>query len=399
MPGRSTTKFSFNRNDFVQIAISEAAGFLGGYPLVGTAAGLFCRFSVHLINDTFEIRIPALEEGRFDRFLIQSKEYMNSCYRMEGVISRNILYKECHVFDYSNGAPLISIEASHIPFRLQPFDDPEIENLREAGLDGLKETGRFRHDSDTIRLDKYAFSDGVLRLSISKARYSDQARSNLILDLRDERERSIRKQLIEEYGHRLPPLADRRLANTIGVCILVFYKDKGVLTPYFVPRTREVAVFNTGEWHCTASGAAEWPRFPEESGENFEEYILDDLYRELEEEVGLLKADLTNVLPLALCRELVRAGKPQIFFIGFTELSYRELTARLDRARKKAHKRPEPVEVHRMPLFRWPRNVGDPAALISAHESDGFSSEAAASVYYGGRFLSQMEASLKPGGR
>ena len=186
---------------------------------------------------------------------------------------------------------------------------------------------------------------------------------------------------------KLPALDDQRLANTIGLAALIFYKDNGVLTPYLVPRTREVAVFNHGAWHCTASGAAEWPRFFEETEKDFDAFILDDMYNELKEEAGLLPADIDNLVPIALCRELVRAGKPQFFFIGFTNLDYRQLTERMHKARETVLPHAEPTETYRQPLFRFPAAARTQQEVAAMYEDGGFTSEAAALLYLCLRFM------------
>jgi hypothetical protein len=286
----------------------------------------------------------------------------------------------------------IRIQASRDFFDLAPFEDPDTESLRDAAENEFRNQRRMTHDSDVIRLDSVSKEGDTLVLDIRRTRYSRQVRSNLVLDfVPDGRETSLRKALSDErFGH-LPHLSDTRLANTIGLAILVFYKDNGRLTPFFVPRTREVAIFNKGEWHCTASGAAEWPVDPERTPETFEAYILDDLYTELREEVGLERDDLTNILPLALCREMARGGKPQMFFIGFTDLSHADLVERMETARKTALPRTEPTEVYRMPFFRFPTQFPDAESIARSFEGSGFTSEGAANLFYAVRFLQSAE--------
>jgi hypothetical protein len=93
--------------------------------------------------------------------------------------------------------------------------------------------------------------------------------------------------------------------------------------PYLPRRAPNQSVF-PGGFHCTASGETVW----RDQGELFESNIC----RELEEEVGLTRADLEWIRPLALCREFLRAGKPQIFFAAQTFLPPEELALRRRRA-------------------------------------------------------------------
>jgi|SRR5215471_17614844 len=167
---------------------------------------------------------------------------------------------------------------------------------------------RLPFDETVARLVSY--DAGVLR--VQPCPFSDGVRSNYAMDGEGE----LRDVLRAEYGRRLPPLSDTRLSNGIGTAIVVL--DRGG-KPYLPRRAPRQAVFPAG-YHCTASGEALW----REDGEMFESNIC----RELEEEVGLVRADLDWIRPLALCREFLRAGKPQIFFAAQTSLGPKELSAR-----------------------------------------------------------------------
>ena len=60
-----------------------------------------------------------------------------------------------------------------------------------------------------------------------------------------------------------------------------------------------------------------------------------DICKELQEEVGLGRPDLEWIVPVALCREFLRGGKPQLFYCAFTNLRASELPQRLAGAIKK----------------------------------------------------------------
>jgi hypothetical protein len=391
------TVFRFQRKHFKEIisgGISEAVSLVG-IPLAGTAAGLVIKFAFNVLNDTAEVKIPGLQPGRHGRFISEDSFYLNSIYRNEKPVWRGIPYVEVHSFAeeiISANRANIRISVSREFFELTTFEDPLVEALRDAAEKEFRNQRRMTHDSDVIRLDSVVREDDALVLNISRTRYSRQVRSNLVLDYTsDDQGPTLRKALLDERFGYLPELGDTRLANTVGLAILVFYKDNGRLTPFFVPRTREVAIFNMGEWHCTASGAAEWPVDPEQTPESFQAYILDDLYTELREEVGLVGEDLNNILPLALCREFARGGKPQMFFIGFTDLSHAELVERMENARKTTLPRTEPNEVYRMPFFRFPTQFPDAESIARSFEGSGFTSEAAANLFYAVRFLQAAE--------
>jgi hypothetical protein len=181
------------------------------------------------------------------------------------------------------------------PFRLQPVLDIE---------------PRLSYDEAVTRLAAY---DAATRtLTVQKCKYSDGVKSNYAME-------QLRELFQAEYGHRLPPLADARLPNGIGTAVVVFTPAG----PYLPRRARGQAVYPAG-YHCTASGEAVW----NESAEGFDEIFTANICRELEEEVGLERADLDWIRPVAFCREFLRGGKPQFFFAGYTKLGAEELGAR-----------------------------------------------------------------------
>ena len=169
-----------------------------------------------------------------------------------------------------------------------------------------------KYDETIVRLARH--QPGTLW--VQPCRYSDGMKSNYAMDGPGE----LRQPLIAQYGRRLPPLDDRRLSNAIGVAIVVF--DAGG-RPYLPRRAPRQSVF-PGGFHCTASGEAVWREGPLE----FDRLFTENVCRELEEEVGLARADLEWIHPLALCREFLRAGKPQLFFAARTALDAAQLRSR-----------------------------------------------------------------------
>src|SRR5262249_41039011 len=78
-----------------------------------------------------------------------------------------------------------------------------------------------------------------------------------------------------------------------------------------------------GGYHCTASGETVWT-----GARDFDGLFTANICRELAEEAGLAREDLDSIRPVAFCREVLRAGKPQIFFAASTSLSPEALTER-----------------------------------------------------------------------
>lgn len=397
VPQAGNRMFKLTSREIAEIFASELAGMaMTGAPLIGTAAAFTTRALMDLVENTAELRFPQQVDEASDEFLNQHPLPLQALYHNERLLRGRLLYVEqANFIDLLVGSGEVQIEIANAPgvFALAPFDDPGTERLRDAGFSRLREVGKYRHDSDVVRVSQIVATDRGARLVVQKARFSDQARSNLILDFNDSnRAPSLRAALLRESPGLLPRLDDRRLANSLGVTILVFYRDdSGALVPFLVPRTKKTAVLNRGLWSDSASGAAEWPRDEQSTPKTFEGYILDDLYKELEDEIGLQRGDISTVLPLAIGREIMRAGKPQIFFIGFTPLRRPDLLRRMNAARLLARKNPiEPPEVHRMPTFRKPPRPGDPSQLHNDYEVKLLDPQCAASLYYSLTFLQKL---------
>lgn len=177
--------------------------------------------------------------------------------------------------------------------------------------DVLGLTPAMDYDEAVVRLAAHA--PGTLK--VQRAPYSDGLKSNYAMDGAGE----LRPLLLAEYGRRLPPLSDARLSNGLGTAVIVFGADG---SPYLPRRAPRQSVF-PGGYHCTASGETVWS-----AAAAFDGLFTANICRELEEEAGLSRADLDWIRPLGLCREFLRGGKPQLFFMARTSLSADDLARR-----------------------------------------------------------------------
>lgn len=391
------TKFSFSKKDAVEIFASEIVGQAVGLPGAGTATSFAVKTIANLLDNTAEIRLPDRAQSAPDDFLNQHPLSLQGLYDRESLLGGRLLYVEeaCFIDQLIETQSVeIEILPDFSPFELTPMAEPETEALRQIGFERLREVGKYRHDSDVIRTNRIERTPNGARLHIQKANYSQQAKSNLILDFRpDTSALSLRQSLAKDTPGFLPALNDGRLVNSLGVNILVFYRnEEHIWTPFLVPRTRKVAVLNRGMWSDSASGAAEWPPNPDTTEATFREYILDDLHQEMESEIGLFPQDMITILPMAIGRELIRAGKPQVFFIGFTWLNRSELLEKMETARQKNLKNPiEPEEIFRMPVFRKPPNALLSDDISATYETRMVDPQCAASLFYAKQFLERMK--------
>jgi len=263
----------------------------------------------------------------------------------------------------------------------------------ESGFRALRRSKRIVDNETLVRVASAKIEPEInpntLVLSVEKAHYFDQARSNLILDFEVDDDRSLRKQLKDTYNNKLPDLSDKRLANTLGVAILIWYPqddNKNIWVPYLVKRVKNVAVFPSGI-HCSASGAVKWP--------NKEDISLSDVTKhmlfEVKEELGIDEDALEDIYPVAFCREMTRGGKPQLFFCARTHKSRTDLSKLRRHARRVAEKLNLLPEIERNNWINSGDFVMDQERLQSNITLEGVTLECAAAVHFGLLYLKDLE--------
>jgi hypothetical protein len=162
-------------------------------------------------------------------FLSHTHSTAEHRYSTEKQIYPGLLYTElvCYIDRLIEGkGAKIDIIPDPGLFQLAPFSNPEVEALRDTGFTAFRRAGKFRYESDVIRLNAFDDDGQTTTLTIQKAKYSQQAKSNLILDYdATPGGPTLRKALMTERRGLLPELNDKRLAQTIGVSMLLFYED------------------------------------------------------------------------------------------------------------------------------------------------------------------------------
>ncbi|EGQ9098385.1 hypothetical protein QPB21_003775 [Vibrio alginolyticus] len=256
-----------------------------------------------------------------DPFINYDTSYLLGVYSEETPISHFIPYSEL-ISMYPEGKK-IEIKINNRKFMLRP-PNQEWSKVSDLGFSQLIESQRVRDNEGAIRLHEVLESGDNISFSLQKASYFDQCKSNLILDWSSQDDDGISLRSLQRgiYGGLLPNLNDKTMANTVGIAALIYYREEDEYVPYMVKRVKKVGVF-PGGIHCTSSGVAKWPS--DSADTSFENFFTKHMYSELEEEVGLTKNDISELIPMAVCREFARGGKPQVFYAGFTELSKSEL--------------------------------------------------------------------------
>lgn len=341
-----------------------------------------------LVGPPLIARLRKGMSGKTDPYLNDDIDYLLKRYSDETPIAEGVPYVE--VIDLL-GPTDREIQIKVLPgkFPLNRCKQGQLwRTLSDAGYQALTQSGRVAPDWDDniIRLGSVIIEGDTCYLTIQRASYLQQARSNLILDyhpMPDAESATLRNELIRQYGGKLPPLSDRRLANTVGIACLLYYREDNRYVPYLVKRVNRVGVMPGGV-HCTASGAAAWPEHVEDT---FDGFFTIDMYREIEEEVGLTQSDIEDLRPVALCREFLRAGKPQVFYAGIVRLSRKQLRERRLQAAQTIERTKGWPEVQRDLFLRSTDVVIPPEELEQALNSRGVTIEGIVALRFGLRYL------------
>ncbi len=222
-------------------------------------------------------------------------------------------------FQTSNIDDIFNIYVSEKEFK-RSSPEGEWRVISEEAGNKLIKSGRVtltennKRGEASIRINEWRMSENKVMINIQKSYYKDQVFSQLVLDYK-KTGKSLRDILSKERDREIPELNDKRLANSVGVACMLFCFDEDLKKwrPIIIKKTTRGAVYGNS-WHCTASGIARWP--DKDDNQSFSNFFMDHMYQEIEEEAGIHRRDIENITPMALCREYVRAGKPQLFFAG-----------------------------------------------------------------------------------
>jgi hypothetical protein len=106
--------------------------------------------------------------------------------------------------------------------------DNDVARLQQAAYERMVALGMVRGpDTTVVRLSN--FDPESQTLVLQRAKYSMQAKSNLIVDWKGPKngprfESSLRELLRAKYGRQLPPWSEELLVNSVGIAIVLWRK-------------------------------------------------------------------------------------------------------------------------------------------------------------------------------
>jgi len=261
--------------------------------------------------------------------------------------------------------------------------------FRGQALDMMRKMKKYHFDSAIVRIPRAQHVEGVATIEYQHATYSQQAGTNLVLDwssaqhaLRTMGKKMTLRAMLLDPEHKLPPLDTPYLANTLGVACILLYREAGEWLPYLPRRAKKkVAVFEGG-FHCTASAVCPWP---ETTANSLADLAAKPMKQALWKEMRIPADHVTALQPAALCREFTRGGKPQIFFVGTTDLSRDDLEEAQRDAIVHAGGKLLPVQLLRKSLA-----VPSLEELLANMHSMGLTLEAVANLQYVKPFLDAL---------
>ncbi|MEW7007391.1 hypothetical protein [Lentilitoribacter sp. EG35] len=291
-------------------------------------SNLFSKyFSSNFLNHEKSDLVSDLAEMDSNAFINWDPQYLSKFYRGEKVRD------QLGALPYSK--EIIWSEKGNV--RLRAFDDKfkfrysdrVWREVAERGFHAISAERDIFDNGHVIRLFNVDRTTGDV--DVQRALYSQQAQSNLIPDyvipskFDDNGSLSLRKQLQKKYGPILPPLNEARLANTLGISVIVLcHDDEGLLRPLLQLRTAKNAANNNSGVHCTGSRAALWPR--DNQTKEAQNFFDDEAYEAVAKDFDLRQSEgEVSLYPAALVREHARMGKPQLFYYGYTPKSLDEV--------------------------------------------------------------------------
>ena len=213
------------------------------------------------------------------------------------------------------------------PFTLREDIRALTEELFEKLLNYLRKKKRYSNQQN-LRLISIREECKKVVLEVQPVEYKHYVHTNLLLDAKSKG----KEQTLREYCHshgKIEELIASPLANHLGINILLFTADGSCIMQ---KRSKKVAVY-IGELCAAASGAVSLTDIPSK------ETTLEEMpkLREGFEEIGISITDIPKdqIFFLGITRELIRGGKPEMFFFGKTNLSEKQVIEKWKDAKDK----------------------------------------------------------------
>jgi len=217
----------------------------------------------------------------------------------------------------------IALQYLHDSFH---FDDERIEQFSQIIEQELRQQGSLTKGPPAMKLVSFERDNSPATMTVQAARYGDFAGSCFALDYEHPLFADWGGTLRDYYKVAYPSSAviDNPLAICLGASGMLLVRENEDMFFLRVRRAKHLATM-TGSYGSSVAGVVDYNT---EYG-NLRELMVAALSQEVEEEINLTK-DEYEVIPLAYTREVLRGEHPQLFCLVNTDLSRREISARLE---------------------------------------------------------------------
>ena len=131
--------------------------------------------------------------------------------------------------------------------------------------------------------------------------------------------KTVRKLI--EAGPALRPLDRSRASNHIGDGAFILTSDNWIVLAKRSARVAHAA----GQYDLTVSGSGILPPSGHYS-------VYEEMRGEIEGEMGIVPAEIRELYLLGVLRNLIRCGKPEMFFLAQCDIRIDEMRSRLGRS-------------------------------------------------------------------
>lgn len=181
-------------------------------------------------------------------------------------------------------------------------------------------------NGENLRLWKLEYHNGMYTFYTQPVYYKTYLHTNMVMDYAKKGNQTLREQVHKDG--KLDSFEESKLANHLGFNVLLFTPAGYLVLPL---RSKKVS-YAPSEFGASISGAVS-------ANDVSDGKLIDKLsiIREGIEELGLKRTDIVHesISFLGLTRELIRGGKPELFFSMETTLTRDEIMSRWTNAEDK----------------------------------------------------------------
>ena len=226
------------------------------------------------------------------------------------------------VLEVDNKANKISLNDIAINPENQKFEvDPSITGLTDSCFLKYRKYLLIKrkkyHEGRLARLNKISIEPDRIMLNVQAVNYEAVCRTNLCIDAKESCDSKSLREVLHNDG-KIEKLENSSMGNALGVNFILFTADNRLVAPY---RSKKVVV-RANQLSPSSSGDFE---FSDVYGDKRSMSVV-QLLRESIEELYISNEHIHDdaITFLGITRELVRGGKPEMFFMAKTILTQKD---------------------------------------------------------------------------